>query len=614
MSTRTANFTVLRDVLRKRYHIPMFQRPFAWEAPQIEFLLADLSASFGKTNCPSTGLGPLMTYRDTDGKINIFDGQQRMTTIFLLLMAMRSAFFQDDMVVGPVNSALLTNDTFSGQIKDTFHLIPKRKAIHDLMAWIYDNPEADKKDVQQQAINIYRVNNADIFTESANRRLNIGRTEIGRIAMCYSTCRIFVANKFSGDPIMAQDFLSHIFHRTQFLETDTFSIDDAMHQFERANNNASNLTAIDLLKNSIFASAKHEQHNEIDEVWEEILAMQERSKVSPDLMLRLAYISGMPNSQLKDATALYARNWFREADQLEFISKDPIGYSKSLLKLWKVAEQMDKHCDPAGNFCPPLKNYATLRKSTLDTLRPVVFAAMHLQPHIFHALMAAMESVTASAMLSKAEARAYSQMLVAWTPQINSIQTEQDFDYFLSTTVRDFLHRRRLPLRQNLEFMQQNKNNKYIHLILSKVSAYFECKFDPKANMEDVIESYSDLEIDHIMPKQGAISVDGGKIFRIGNLTLLEKPLNASAQDLPFEQKKDAFQRSRCRLTRQLVQDQGYGKNTAFRTASGTAPSFQSWGLSEIDARQRHYANLIIEAWSLDDVDTLLMNPHRQAA
>jgi hypothetical protein len=592
----------------------MFQRPFAWEHPQVEFLLGDLLANFGDTNSAATALGPLMTYRDEDGHMNIFDGQQRMTTIFLMLLAMRSAFHEEDMIVRPVESALLTEDTFGGSLKDTFHLIPKRTLIHELLEWIYENSGADGKAVHQQATQIYRDKNADLFERTGARRVNIRKTEIGRISACYSQCLTFIQETFGDDTQQAQDFLSHIFHRTQFLSIETFSIDDAMHQFERANSATSSLTAIDLLKNSIFYSSHHDLHSKIDDVWEDIIAMQERSKLTPNLMLRSAYIAGMPNSQLCDVTAQAARGWFREPKQLEFISKDPVEYSKALLDLWRVEEHLVEHSDPWGEHCHAIKNYASLRKGSLDTLRPVVFAAKHLQPHIFRALMKVMESVAASAEFSEMEARSYSQMLVVWTAKVNDIHTEYDLDYFISTTVRDFLYRRRLALRQRLEGMHEIRNSKFTHTLLAKISAHFESKFEPNADVDTLMESFSDLEIDHIKPKKGMKIMEGSEIFRFGNLTLLEKPLNASSQDDEFEDKVGAFQRSRCRLTRQIVQDQGFGKNTTFRTAVGTAPTFTTWNLESIEERQKFLADLVIEAWCLDDHSGLMLNPGRQTA
>lgn len=73
--------------------IPDYQRPYAW-GDECKVLWEDLfSFSFPNNNCDSFDssesyfLGPIVTFRNDEGKLEIIDGQQRLTTLLLLLRA-----------------------------------------------------------------------------------------------------------------------------------------------------------------------------------------------------------------------------------------------------------------------------------------------------------------------------------------------------------------------------------------------------------------------------------------------------------------------------------------------------------------------------------------------
>ena len=89
--------------------IPDYQRPYAWTRDECETLWDDLKA-FAFPNDTSGDfdsendeyfLGPIVTFKNSDGKQEIIDGQQRLTTVMLLLRAFYSKFetAQDDEIV-----------------------------------------------------------------------------------------------------------------------------------------------------------------------------------------------------------------------------------------------------------------------------------------------------------------------------------------------------------------------------------------------------------------------------------------------------------------------------------------------------------------------------------
>ena len=68
-----------------RYEIPIYQRNYAWENEEITALVNDVWDAY----CQSKGtyfIGTLVTYDRGDGRYEVIDGQQRLTTLYLILL------------------------------------------------------------------------------------------------------------------------------------------------------------------------------------------------------------------------------------------------------------------------------------------------------------------------------------------------------------------------------------------------------------------------------------------------------------------------------------------------------------------------------------------------
>lgn len=73
-------FNLKNIFIGNEYIIPIYQRNYAWEQEEIEQLLGDIYDSSGRYY-----LGSLIVDEITPNTFSVIDGQQRLTTIFLLL-------------------------------------------------------------------------------------------------------------------------------------------------------------------------------------------------------------------------------------------------------------------------------------------------------------------------------------------------------------------------------------------------------------------------------------------------------------------------------------------------------------------------------------------------
>ncbi len=70
------------------YQIPVYQRNYAWEEDEITALVKDVHDSFCKNNSKPYYIGTLVTYKRGDNNFEVIDGQQRLTTIYIILKAL----------------------------------------------------------------------------------------------------------------------------------------------------------------------------------------------------------------------------------------------------------------------------------------------------------------------------------------------------------------------------------------------------------------------------------------------------------------------------------------------------------------------------------------------
>ena len=88
MSTAIQELHIIRDgnnifnTGNPHYLIPLYQREYAWKKEQIELLIDDINGIDNDTNYY---IGSLIVHRRSDNLFEVIDGQQRLTTLYLLL-------------------------------------------------------------------------------------------------------------------------------------------------------------------------------------------------------------------------------------------------------------------------------------------------------------------------------------------------------------------------------------------------------------------------------------------------------------------------------------------------------------------------------------------------
>ena len=102
MSKLNVDQKTIKDLFQDKkadFLIPDYQRPYAWGETECQTLWDDIFSfaipDDGRTEFDSNSeyfLGPIVTFKNDDAKMEVIDGQQRLTTLMLLLRAFYAKF------------------------------------------------------------------------------------------------------------------------------------------------------------------------------------------------------------------------------------------------------------------------------------------------------------------------------------------------------------------------------------------------------------------------------------------------------------------------------------------------------------------------------------------
>ena len=91
------------EIFEKWYRVPEYQRPYVWGKDQIAELLQDLNDAMNRDDNAQYFLGSMVLQKKTSEKnstnfveYDVLDGQQRLTTLFLLVSVIRDLTENED--------------------------------------------------------------------------------------------------------------------------------------------------------------------------------------------------------------------------------------------------------------------------------------------------------------------------------------------------------------------------------------------------------------------------------------------------------------------------------------------------------------------------------------
>lgn len=223
-----------------RYDIPCFQRPYSWSEEQICQLLEDVC-----TEDSGYYAGNILVICDGDD-FSVIDGQQRLTTISLFLLALSDLFRQySDVELAIENKGFIKRQLFS----DGMYTCPRINLL--------------EKDAE-----IY----SDLLRISLGEELK-GKWGNRRLYQRFQYVRNTLSEEFQSFSSM-NDFYQKLMEVT-LLRIDVPDVTDAFMVFSSLNSKGQPLTLVDLLKGEFIGKAASAGHTEkvVLDNWNELSAI-----------------------------------------------------------------------------------------------------------------------------------------------------------------------------------------------------------------------------------------------------------------------------------------------------------------------------------------------------
>jgi uncharacterized protein with ParB-like and HNH nuclease domain len=231
--------------------IPEYQRSYVWETDNINDLLDDLWYAFENKSDSEYFLGSLVLRdlnNDNYKEYEVLDGQQRLTTLFMLLAVIRDTSNNQDLL-----------NTFSEMLfqkKNVFKGIPERVRI------LYKIRDSVESFISDSLIKKDGTKNTTLLID----KLNEDNTSIKNMANAIITMRKFFDAKGENE---VESFAQFLAMNVIFIYVSTDNREDAFRLFTILNNRGIPLTSADILK-SINIGEIESDSKKYARIWEEI--------------------------------------------------------------------------------------------------------------------------------------------------------------------------------------------------------------------------------------------------------------------------------------------------------------------------------------------------------
>ncbi len=256
----------LENLFKSMYDVPVYQRPYSWDKEQVDVLLSDIIKAY-KSDSKNEGYytGNIIVY-DKNDKINglitkydIIDGQQRITTFALILMALYTMSLalgvsETDKTLSNIKEALWKyfNRVYHKECKTVTLNSIEKKCFTDLYNHCFDSPKT-----VLDFCNKYYC--SSIFDERVISNYNY----------IYTTIQKEISASDQGKIL---DFTDYILQYIQFIVIEAnCNANKVFSMFESINSKGKKLEEIDLIKTYIFSKLDEASYSTYLDKWGQLI-------------------------------------------------------------------------------------------------------------------------------------------------------------------------------------------------------------------------------------------------------------------------------------------------------------------------------------------------------
>ena len=582
------DLTVEKSLRNNFYIVPDYQREYVWEAErEVAQLLTDVYEAYSASKNKEYFIGTTVVYYDKSSNISeLIDGQQRTTTLFLMLCAFRNIYKERSLgtnVMDPLIFESTLND--SGDEINKYHLELQYEESSRILEVIALNEERPTE-----------------MSASARRLLE-----------AYQGIYQFVNDNTLCDNDELKGLFLYFFRMLKFIQITTPDINDALKIFETINERGVGLNPMDLLKNLIFRQVDRSQFDKLKERWKQLVSLLETNNEKPLRFLRYFIMANYPsinNGQRGDENTIREDEiykWMASHADVCGYNKDPFKFVEFLLENARCYVYFANGKDKNGNRTPYLDNIIRLGGGAFRQHLIVLLAARNMPSDMFDYLSRNIENYLFYALFTKVQAKIFEKLFGKWDIALKDVRTQEELTAFVADNIKAETDKLAAEYKARFLMFKQNDLQLYrVRYILAKLTQYVDMAHSGTVSLP-LLDTYfkRGTEIEHILPQspteeyRAQFENYDELLYMLGNLTLLEQPINGAIKNNPYKDKVPTYAASIFYLTSSLHHLDEIGVNNAIMRINKYLKPFDHWDAETIAQRQELLYNLSLEIWKV---------------
>ena len=507
----------------QKFVIPEYQRPYAWTDEEVQTLFDDLVEYTEEEIESPYFLGTIVSYTNEHNEQEIIDGQQRITTLFLLLRAIynkvekMSDTKQKDYAIREIEPTLWETEELTGEARRSKSLIESRvfeTQYNNILTEILETGEADK-----------------------NSKDNYSRN--------YILCQKLIDEYAQKEPLIFYSFVNNILKKAIVLPIKADDQDTALTIFSTLNDRGLPLSDADIFKAKIYNNIKDSKaRNEFIEKWQEISTSAEYADESIQKLFYyyMFYLRALENDRKTTTPGL--RKYYSSNGFYRLFEPDLMGNLNSILNFWRV---VNNHEELEGESWS--SNFKILKLLDMLSSYPNEFWKYPVVNYYLKHKESQDFEENFLNFLKWLFVNLCSRYIV--TPTVNAVK--QNILNLNAEIINNEKPRIEFRAIDKNEIREELKNpHRNVVRMLLKLLAY-----DNKNQMELLPEK---CEIEHILPKKWQESYFpntseeevNNTIEHLGNKVPFEKRLNIVASNGYFTKKKESYKKSNISIVQEL--------------------------------------------------------------
>ncbi|MCL2923603.1 MAG: DUF262 domain-containing HNH endonuclease family protein [Trichodesmium sp. MAG_R04] len=593
MSTIESQDMTLEKLFDEFYIIPDYQREYVWEQKEVNEFIQDIYEEFSEqiqNSYPEYFIGSIIVCGRGEKFYEVIDGQQRITTAYLVLCAIRDYLLtiNPNEPIEALKNKIATlytdnwgNDQFRHKVELQYE--ESRGILENIALQVDLDPLCSTRSVKN-------------------------------IQSAYAEIRSFLSHNFQLDEVVIfnlKRFYAYFLKNVKLIRVKTASVSHALKIYSTLNHRGLALNDMDLLKNLIFTKAKQTEYDQIKVKWKKMIDLLYKSQEKPMRFLRYFILA----KYAEDGNYILEKevyDWFLNNESLCGYKTEPIRFVNNLLTSAQayVAFLMGNNVD--GTVNRYLVNIINLSVNVRQHLI-LLLAAHKLPQDYFVNLCSEIENLLFLAMLtSDRNQKAFDGMILKWASELRKITSQEDFDYFIAHHI--IPSKQRVAEKFEKAFYKLNKSSFQLYqikYILAKLTQYIdENAWGYGGGIDDLRNYILKLELEQILSENptNKVIVDFDKPTEIenyskllGNMTLLESSIKSALIDANFTEKKLGYTKSRFLLTRTIAEEIYVGENTTINLAVKDLKTFEKWDSQAIETRQAMLTQLAKKVWDVPE-------------